>query len=223
MQRQRPDCFLDISPSCLYYVDQTKKSYNATAAIYASRYAGKPSHLYFQNFLHKIPINGRILDIGCGHGRFAYVFSESNRQVTGIDFSEQMIQIARKLAPKAEFFVMDMLDLQFPAESFDGVLASASLLHIPKQCIPSLLNRVHSFIKKGGWLHIFVKEGNGEVFEEDIRYGDVKKFWAYYQQDEIKNLIEASRFNIELINIIQQSSTTSHPFHNFIEILAQKV
>src|ERR1700722_18139000 len=81
-------------------ITETGKSYDATASIYASRYLEDPSEPYYRDFLANIPLNGTILDLGCGHGRCSRLFSERNRKVTGVDISKNMIQLAKESAPK---------------------------------------------------------------------------------------------------------------------------
>jgi SAM-dependent methyltransferase len=59
--------------------------------------------------------SSRVLDIGCGTGALAYVLSESGYQVTGLDGSERMIAVARRLnrGNTAQFRIGNALDL-FP-------------------------------------------------------------------------------------------------------------
>ncbi len=56
-----------------------------------------------ENVKHLEPLAGkRILDVGCGSGRFCLAFADRGAEkVVGIDFAEGMIDIARKLAEKA--------------------------------------------------------------------------------------------------------------------------
>lgn len=55
------------------------------------------------NVKHLMPLKGKkILDVGCGSGRFCIAFAEKGAdKVVGIDFAEAMIQIADKLADQA--------------------------------------------------------------------------------------------------------------------------
>jgi 2-polyprenyl-3-methyl-5-hydroxy-6-metoxy-1,4-benzoquinol methylase len=48
----------------------------------------------------------RVLDAGCGHGRDSEFFHEKGLNVTGIDISEELIDIARERS-EANFEVMD--------------------------------------------------------------------------------------------------------------------
>ena len=107
---------------------------------------------------------GKVLDLGCGSGFQSKFLVEAGLEVVGIDFSEKMIEESRKRVLEASFLVMDMLDLDFPNEDFDGVYARASLLHLKKSAIASTLQRVNRLVKKGGVFYIAVKEGNGENY-----------------------------------------------------------
>ena len=67
----------------------------------------------------------RVLDVGCGHGDFFW-FSQREKLLcayTGIDFSSEMIAVARKQYPDGKFMVVDVLDPDF-IEVFDVVIAS---------------------------------------------------------------------------------------------------
>ncbi len=58
--------------------------------------------------------NGRIVDLGCGSGRLAELLTGHGHRVLGIDLSPDMIDLARRRCPRAEFRVGSYLDLEFP-------------------------------------------------------------------------------------------------------------
>src|SRR5438105_13158469 len=65
-----------------------------------------------------------ILDVGCGPGYVSAAAAERGAPPTGIDFSSEMISIARKMFPKIEFCEGDAQDLPFNDASFDRVAAT---------------------------------------------------------------------------------------------------
>lgn len=83
-----------------------------------------------KSFEYSQPINDKsILDVGCGSGIYCVDFAKKGaKKVVGIDFSEKMIRIAKKLSKeekvsnKCNFIVADIMNNQFK-ESFDIVLA----------------------------------------------------------------------------------------------------
>ena len=79
----------------------------------------------------------RVLDVGCGTGDFLRLLAPiiSPGSAVGVDLSETMIAEARQRSPEnidnLSFRVGSVLDLPFSAASFDRVLATQLLLHVP--------------------------------------------------------------------------------------------
>lgn len=76
--------------------------------------------------------NDRVLDIACGPGYAAAFASAKGGIVTGIDFSNAMIQKSKILHPKIDFQCMDAEELQFSDSIFDAVLMNFGILHLAK-------------------------------------------------------------------------------------------
>ena len=60
----------------------------------------------------------KILDLGCGNGRWYKIFKEKKVDYFGLDNSEKLIEIAKENFPEAKFFVGDALNLPFPDNFF---------------------------------------------------------------------------------------------------------
>ncbi|MFC1803738.1 class I SAM-dependent methyltransferase [Thermoproteota archaeon] len=76
-----------------------------------------------------------VLDAGCGYGFYAILLAKNGATVTGIDISENMIELAKKNAEKVsvkyQFFVCDMQDLSmFSSNTFDLVTSSIVVNYI---------------------------------------------------------------------------------------------
>lgn len=83
-----------------------------------------------------IPEGARVLDVGCGNGRFFSTLEDRNITYTGIDFSKGLIDIAEERYAndtRATFMVGDALALPFPDNSFDTVVSFAVIHHIPSK------------------------------------------------------------------------------------------
>lgn len=81
----------------------TRKSYDLTATEYACRVADLMQEPEIKKFTTFLPKEGAILDLGCGPGRDAHIFKKQGFDVTGIDFSYSMIEIAQKRSPRPIF------------------------------------------------------------------------------------------------------------------------
>ena len=93
----------------------------------------------------------KVLDLGCGNGRLSELFSEKKIEYYGVDFSEGLINIARKRYPKLNFQVADALNLPFPDGFFDEVFSIAVLHHIPsKELRTQFLKEIKRVLKPKG-------------------------------------------------------------------------
>ena len=82
-----------------------------------------------QSVIRFFPEGAKILDIGCGLGREAFVLSDMGFDVTGVDISGEVIakvtQLAAARGYTVPFYEYDGKKLPFPDESFDVVLVWA--------------------------------------------------------------------------------------------------
>lgn len=82
----------------------------------------------------KISSGLKVLDVGCGAGRWLVRFAREGADVTGIDYSPEMINVVRKRCQeeslKADLQVTKALEIDTPDKSFDVVIAIVTLLHV---------------------------------------------------------------------------------------------
>jgi 2-polyprenyl-3-methyl-5-hydroxy-6-metoxy-1,4-benzoquinol methylase len=90
-----------------------KDGYDQIAGIYHSlRLAKKDlNYQYFDNLFHFFPDSGKVLDLGCGGGQpLTAYFADKGFDVTGVDISHEMIEIAKTQIPKGRFFFSYMVE-----------------------------------------------------------------------------------------------------------------
>jgi ubiquinone/menaquinone biosynthesis C-methylase UbiE len=110
--------------------------------------------------LSLVPLNSwtRILDAGCGWGRFTWSliddYSIAADNITCTDLSVGMLAAAREAVAKRRrspsFYVADVASLPFGPASFDGAMANHMLYHLPD--IGAGVRELARVLKPGGWL-----------------------------------------------------------------------
>jgi 2-polyprenyl-6-hydroxyphenyl methylase / 3-demethylubiquinone-9 3-methyltransferase len=95
-----------------------------------------------------------VLDMGCGAGFLSHALAKTGHHVTGIDLSEQSLEVARRLdtTGRVKYQVADATATSFPSESFDVVCAMDLLEHVEN---PAALVREASRLLKPGGLFFF--------------------------------------------------------------------
>ena len=204
-------------------IKKTIETYNKFAKIYADKHHEKLLQFQLNKFVSFLP-GKKVLDIGCGSGRDVSYFLEEGLDALGIDISDGLFAEAKKRVPKGSFKKMDMLNLDFSNDSFDGLWVLDSWVHLPKKEAAKVLLNFAKILKKDGVLYIAVKEGEGETFIENQgsfkgeEYKNNPRFFAFYKQVELEELLKSVGFKVlEVIN----DETDSEGRH-WIEIFAKK-
>ena len=119
-----------------------------------------------EDFAEKIK-GEKVLDAGCGPGRDSQLLSNKGFNVKGIDLSGEMMKLAKE--KDGEFHVMDVRDLAFDDNIFDGILANQLLIFFEGEERKEAFNELSRVLKSGGVLFLGSKKGEGKFVRE--RYG----------------------------------------------------
>lgn len=132
------------------------------------------------------PQSARVLEIGCGDGRDAKQIEKRAKWYLGFDISEELIKLAKDFVPTAKFEVGDANTFDYPKD-LDVVFAFASLLHLDKDQMKSVLAKIHESLKPNGILYMSLKYSPHyvEKIKED-KYG-VRQFF-FYSSEVVKSL-----------------------------------
>jgi demethylmenaquinone methyltransferase/2-methoxy-6-polyprenyl-1,4-benzoquinol methylase len=93
-----------------------------------------------------------VLDACCGTGDLAIADARAGGRVTGLDFSEQMLERARRKAPELEWIAGDLLALPFEDASFDAVTVGFGVRNVDD--LERALRELRRVLRTGGRLGI---------------------------------------------------------------------
>jgi SAM-dependent methyltransferase len=179
----------------------TQKTYNVIAADYQKR-ALEYSKIYlmrkldlFSKYLKKLNDSEKlILDLGCAGGVECKWFVDQGYQVVGLDFSEELIKIAKNYCPDAEFILSDMLMAEFPENHFSGIWANASLLHLNDREFLTMLSKIYEWLKPDGIVQITLMVGNEKGYRKDVKKGWGDRYFNDFQIDDVKKIVTEKGF-----------------------------
>jgi SAM-dependent methyltransferase len=137
--------------------EETLQFYQSNAQSYAD-WAKAPS-ARLRGFLALLPPGGSILELGCGAGNHSAVMLAAGFKVRATDGSQEMTEIAsRRLGHPVETMLFNQLNEH---EAYDGVWASACLLHVPRDDLADILGRIRRALKPEGLFYASFKIGEG--------------------------------------------------------------
>lgn len=141
----------------------------------------------------KKEVEGKVLDVGSGSGRDALILKEVGLDIVCLDASEVMIKLTNEKGFNS--VLADFNDIPFPDESFNGVWAYTSLLHVPKSEIVKSLSEIRRVLKNNGILGLGLIEGDTEEYRESIGV-NLPRLFAYYTKKEVEHILSNAGFEV---------------------------
>lgn len=178
------------------YKETVKAGYNVIANRYlATRTRDSDDVRLLDALIMPLPEGAKILDAGCGAGiPISQILSEKF-EVTGIDFSESQIELAKKNVPRAQFICQDMTELDFPDNTFDGICSFYAIIHIPREEHQALLVNFHKMLKPSG-LALLCLGAENLVDDIDEDYFGIRMYWSHYDSDTYFKMLKDCGFSI---------------------------
>lgn len=150
----------DTTSTTLNYYNQNADSFTqGTVSVDFSQVQDK--------FLERLNVGDYILDFGCGSGRDTKYFLKKGMVVDAIDGSVNLCKLASEYTGiKVQNILFQELDEQ---EKYDGIWACASILHLSKEELSVVLDKMIAALKKNGIIYTSFKYGDFEG-ERNGRY-----------------------------------------------------
>lgn len=139
-----------------HLLNKTTQDYNLIAKDFSNA-RDKPWQEFQFLFNDYLSPGEKVLDLGCGNGRFYEAMKDKKIEYIGIDSSEELIELAKIRHPEANFQTANALSLPFSNNYFDKVYSVALLHHIPSQKFrEQFLNETKRVLKPDGFLFLTV-------------------------------------------------------------------
>ncbi len=172
------------------------KGYDAVGAEYTSTRSEDLIEIKFlPEFAAKIPLNGNVLDIGCGGGVPFTKYLSERFNVIGIDISPNQIDLARRNVPNATFVCQDMGKLEFQEGFFDGILAYYSIIHLPRKEHSDLFLKMFQILKPGGVALLSLTRNDDPIYMTDDYFGTTM-YWSGFDHKTNLELLKNAGFTL---------------------------
>lgn len=176
-------------------MEETRETYNKIASNYEKEYGNDLSDApYIDSFLSQVEGN-YILDMGCGPGTLSKYIANKGYNVDAIDYSEEMLKIAREKINNVNFIQMDMRNVEMN-KKYNGIMLAYSLFHISKDEVKNVLPKYYDLLEDNGVMLIILQEGSGEDYVSENLGTGLKKFINYYSFEEIEKVLNDNNFEI---------------------------
>ncbi len=197
-----------------YQIETTLKYYRDNAEEYTLETINFDYHDHMrQRFLGLLDPNSLILDLGCGSGRDSRFFLDLDHQVIAVDAVSEIAACASKFLGKpVRVQKAEELD---ETDTYDGIWACASLLHIPRSRIKETFNCIIRALKPQGIWYMSFKAGKTECLDNKMR------FFNNYSLPIMQQLLEQFP-QLKIIEISETPSLLRGEKQQWLNILVMK-
>jgi SAM-dependent methyltransferase len=135
------------------YAESFGEQWNRYRLVQLDSVTGKPlsRRRFFEGTRWRERLEGeRVLEVGCGAGRFTEVLVSTGADVVAVDASSAVEACRATVGDRATVLQADLFALPFPEESFDRVFCYGVLQHTPAPRAAFLT--IVRYAKPGGWI-----------------------------------------------------------------------
>lgn len=164
---------------------ETFHTWDKIAALYQDRYMDldlyNDTYDFFCNSI--TGEKAKILEIGCGPGNITkYLLSQRpDYDIFGIDIAPNMIDLAKKNNPDANFAIMDVRQLDEINSKFDGIICGFCLPFLSQQDSQKLIADCSKLLNENGLLYLSFVEG--DPVKSDFRNaGNFGRAYFYFHK-----------------------------------------
>ena len=204
---------------------ETFDTWNKIAELYQEKFMNlnlyNNSYDFFCNAITKP--NAKLLEIGWGPGNITKYLLEKRADfdILGIDIAPNMVQLAKKNNPVANFKVMDSREINSIPIKFNGIIAGFCLPYLSKIECQNLIAHSYELLNSNGVIYLSFVEGNTD--ESGFKVGNAGRVYFYYHNlDDLKQeLINMKFHEIETFKVLYKTSETETEIHTIV--MAKKI
>lgn len=179
---------------------ETVSFYDRAAERFAKLDAGENPTPELADFIDRLAPGASVLDLGCGPGISCAHFAAAGFDVTGLDASEALLDVARRIAPAAHFVVAGFEGLD-AVDTYDGIWVNFSLHHATRDALPDHFAAIADALRARGLVYLSMLAGTGEERDGEGR------LYTYVTEAELLDLANT----VGLKGVATRSLTTVGP------------
>ncbi len=176
----------------------TFDTWNKIASLYQDNFMNldlyNDTYDIFCNAINKQ--NAAIFEIGCGPGNITkYLLTKRpDLNIDATDVSPNMIELAKKNAPAANFSLLDAREIQTITKKYDGIMCGFCMPYLSKEDCAKLIQDCSCLLNSKGIFYCSAIEGdyNNSGFESSSS-GD-KAYVFYHQQEYLQQWLAENDF-----------------------------
>lgn len=181
---------------------ERNKAYSSAASEYKSFFINELQkksldRKLFDLFYDKVVNRGKVLEIGCGPGEISNYLWMKGLDITGIDYSAEMINTAKEFNSSIDYKVGDVFNLDYENETIAGIAAPFLIVNFDADEVAEAFKEINRVLIQNGVFLVTFHIGNDEtsVYENFLNKGKKISF-TFFKLETIKRILNETGFQI---------------------------
>lgn len=201
--------------------EETFETWNKAAAQYQDKFMELDLYNNTYDYICNTIIKdkAKLLEIGCGPGNITkYLLSKRpDFEIFGIDIAPNMIKLAKKNNPSANFAIMDCRQISNLKTKYDGIVCGFCIPYLSQKDSEKLLSESYNILNKEGLIYLSFEEDDPTKSGFQVGSKGDRMFFYFHNVDNIQKQLIKSKFNaIKTFKIEYKKSETEVVLHTII-------
>ena len=200
---------------------ETFETWNKVALLYQHKFMDldlyNDSYDFICNSLDKP--NSKVLEIGCGPGNIAkYLLAKRpDLDILGIDISPNMIELAQKNNPSANFATMDSRQIGKLNKKYDGIVCGFCLPYLSQKDSIKLISDCNKLLNENGILYLSFVEGDPNKSDYQIGSSGDRTYFYFHSLAQLNEQLDKNRFtDIKVFNVEYKRTKNQNEKHTIL-------
>lgn len=168
--------------------------------------------------------SAKVLEVGCGPGNISkYLLSKNPElQITAIDASKNMIELAKMNNPTVQCIEMDARKINKLTDQYDAVICGFCMPYLSQSDVIDLISNCKNRLKNAGTLYLSFVEGDDSKSGYQVGSSGDKMYFYYHPLDVLQETLKAHCFKTEHL-IHKQYTKADNTVEIHTIIIASKI
>ena len=182
-------------------LNKIKNTYNTIAQEYTAAFTDehdkKPKDReILLRFSQEIGNRKPVWDLGCGPGQTAGYLKNLGVEISGLDLSENIIELAKTINPDIHFQKGNILELEFENNSISAVAAFYAIVHFTEKQVETAFHEIFRVLRPDGLFLFTYHIGRNTIHLDEFLGKRVDIEFMFFTTEFISNCLKKNGFEI---------------------------
>jgi len=199
---------------------ETFDTWNNVAAIYQDKFMDLDLYNDTYDYIcySVTKQKAELLEIGCGPGNITkYLLTQRpDFDIFGIDIAPNMIELAKKNNPTANFAVMDSRQINSLDKKYDGIISGFCLPYLSQTEGNELISNAYNLLNDNGLFYLSFVEGDPDKSDFKVGSGG-RVYFNFHNLDDLKTQLVKTKFDdIKTFRVKYKTSEMEFDIHTIL-------